>query len=140
MYVYAAVVLMAGLHFLWPIKVLIRPPWIFAGLFLVAVGFAINIWADNLFKKRETTVKPFQKSAQLVTEGPFRISRHPMYLGMALGLLGLNVLLGSISPLFVVFLFVAAMERQFIRHEERAMTETFKEAYGRYKTRVRRWI
>ena len=106
----------------------------------MAIGFILNIWADNLFKKWETTVKPFQKSSKLVTKGPFSISRHPMYLGMVLGLLGLNILLGSISPFIVVFLFAAALERQFIRFEEKSMMEAFGEEYSLYKSNVRRWI
>ena len=134
-----AILAMAGLHFLLPVKKVIILPVRYCGIALAAGGMLLATWADRLFKKARTTVKPFERSTRLVTAGPYRFSRHPMYLGMAAVVAGLAVMLGSLAPLAVIPAFVWAMEK-FIRVEEKAMEETFGQAYREYRRRVRRWI
>jgi len=63
-----------------------------------------------------------------------------MYLGMLLALVGLFLLLGSITPLFVIPIFVWAITKRFLLIEERALEERFGEEYIKYKDRVRRWL
>jgi len=139
-YLFVCLLLGVGLHFVVPIVQLVRFPYRLGGILLLGVGIWLNIWADNLFKKAETTVKPFEESSALIVEGPFGASRHPMYLGMALALLGVGLLLGSLVALLVPFAFIAAMEIAFIKHEERALETTFGEEYNRYRRQVRRWL
>ena len=128
------------LHFVVPIKKLIFFPYTVIGVPLVVVGIWLNIWADGIFKRVKTTVKPFKKSSTLVLEGPYRISRHPMYLGMVIAVLGMAILLGSVTPFLATIACFITMQILFIRHEEQAMEETFGEAYTEYKKRVRSWI
>jgi protein-S-isoprenylcysteine O-methyltransferase Ste14 len=66
--------------------------------------------ADAVFKREQTTVKPFEKSTALVVTGVFQISRHPMYLGMVLILLGIAILMGTLTPLIVVVIFGILMD------------------------------
>ncbi len=139
-YLFGAIVLIVVLHFLLPINRLIPPLYNLLGLVPLFVGTLANIHASNLFKKAGTTVKPFEPSSTLVTNGPYRFSRHPMYLGMTLILAGLAVLLGSVTPVLVVPVFAWLMDRRFIVAEEQALEETFGEAYLEYKRHVRRWI
>jgi protein-S-isoprenylcysteine O-methyltransferase Ste14 len=131
---------MAAVHFLLPVARFARPPHTYLGLAPLAIGLAISIWGSELFKRRRTTIKPFERSTELVVEGPYRFSRHPMYLGMVMALGGLAILLGSMTPLVIVAVFGWLMNGRFIAPEERAMDETFGEAYVEYKRRVRRWI
>ena len=63
-----------------------------------------------------------------------------MYLGMAMMLAGLGGLLGTLTPFAVVPAFVCIISARFIPPEERAMEETFGQAYRQYRNRVRRWI
>ena len=63
-----------------------------------------------------------------------------MYLGMVLMLIGISILLGSLTPFFVVVVFAVIMERVFIRVEERMMEETFGEEYLEYRAKVRKWL
>jgi protein-S-isoprenylcysteine O-methyltransferase Ste14 len=128
------------LHFVVPIKRLIFFPYTLIGVPLIVVGIWLNVWADGLFKRAKTTVKPSEKSSTLVLEGPYRISRHPMYLGMVIALLGVAILLGSVTPFLAPIACFITMQILFIRHEEQAMEETFGEAYTEYKKRVRCWI
>jgi protein-S-isoprenylcysteine O-methyltransferase Ste14 len=101
---------------------------------------AINLIADGKFHEVETTVKPFEKSSTLVTGGVFRISRNPMYLGFVLILLGIAILLGSLSPYLIVILFWIAMEKVFIETEEKMLESKFGSRWTEYKTSVRRWL
>lgn len=67
-------------------------------MFPLIFGVALNISADRMFKQHKTTVKPFEESTSLVTDGVFRFSRNPMYLGMVLILSGVVLLAGSTTP------------------------------------------
>jgi len=139
-YLLGAMALMAGLHFAWPVAKLVPSPWRYLGLVPLALGVLLNLWCDRLFHHARTTVDPFEQPSSLITGGPFRISRHPMYLGMVTLLAGLGVLLGTLSAFLVVPVFALAMDRVFIRTEEQAMEKTFGEEYREYRKRVRRWI
>ena len=100
----------------------------------------MNIWSDQLFKKSKTTVKPHEIPTILELSGPFRISRHPMYLGMVAILLGIAILLGSlVTSIFPIF-FIILMEILFIPTEERNLKKIFGKEYLDYKKKVRRWI
>ena len=129
-----------GLHFIFPIRHLIHSPFRYTGIVLIGIGIWLNIWSDLLFKSSKTTVKPFENSTALVTEGPFRLSRHPMYLGMTAILLGLAVILGSLITFLVPVAFVIAMEVMFIQYEEKHMNAVFGEEYVLYRNKVRRWL
>ena len=139
-YFWTSCAVMAAVHFLLPVARFSRPPHTCLGLVPLAIGLAINIWSSELFNRRHTTVKPFERSTELIVDGPYRFSRHPMYLGMVMALGGLAILLGSVTPLVIVPVFGWLMNRKFIAPEERAMAEAFGEAYVEYKRRVRRWI
>lgn len=137
---YTYLIISAALHFLVPVKQIISFPYILIGIIPVIAGAVLNIWADGIFRKQKTTVKPDQKPTILIDYGPFKISRNPMYLGMALMLIGAGVLLGSVTSFIGAIIFIAAMEIYFIPDEEKAMRETFGENFEQYKRRVRRWI
>jgi protein-S-isoprenylcysteine O-methyltransferase Ste14 len=87
-----------------------------------------------------TTVKPLGKSTALVTSGPFRISRHPMYVGFVLVLLGAAMMLGTLTPFIIGAAFAIFIDVVFVRFEERKMEHQFGEAWREYKRRVRRWL
>lgn len=139
-YLYLSIVIMAVLHFLFPVVKVIPFPWNFLGAVPLALGVVINILADSAFKKQETTVKPFEESKTLIMSGVFRISRHPMYIGFVLILIGLAVLMGTLTPYLVIVVFAFLMDFIFIRGEERMLEETLGENWLKYKKKVRRWI
>lgn len=139
-YFFASLILLIGLHFAFPLMRLIVTPYRYLGAILIVFGVSLNLWTDSLFKKHETTVKPYETPTYLEVSGPFRITRHPMYLGMVSILLGIAVGLGSLVPMIVPVLFVIVAEVMFIPFEEENLTQTFKEEYLDYKRKVRRWI
>ncbi len=129
-----------GLHFVLPIKRIIYPPYIYFGYLFIVFGGVLNIWADTLFKKSKTTVKPNKTPTSLETSGPFRISRHPMYLGMVAILLGVAIVHGTIITFIFPLFFAVLMEIKFIPLEEKNLEKAFDEEYRKYKKKVRRWI
>jgi protein-S-isoprenylcysteine O-methyltransferase Ste14 len=139
-YFLLAIGVMIGLHFVLPLARWVDGSERWVGSVPIFFGAMIAGIADAQFKRRGTTVKPFQPSTAFVTGGTFRISRNPMYLALTLILIGIGVCLGSASPFVVVPLFVWLITVKFIRHEEASLGEQFGEAYTRYKQGVRRWL
>lgn len=139
-FLFISIAAMLLLHFLVPVSIYVVFPWNLLGLFPLIAGIAFNLIADSKFKSEQTTVKPFEKSSKLITTGVFRVSRHPMYLGMVLILLGIAILLGSLTPLIVVTIFSILMELVFVRTEERMLEDQFGSTWNTYKNRVRKWI
>ncbi len=144
-YLYPPVVLVAGLlmivllHLLIPVGEV--PGWLSRlGGVLFILGGAPGVLVIRQFRQAGTTIHPHDRSSSLVTEGLFRYSRNPIYLGMACALLGAALFLGSLLPLVVVPLFMWIIQSQFIVNEERMLEDKFGEAYRVYKTRVRRWL
>ncbi len=139
-YFFAAVALALALHFLFPLGAVIPFGWRFAGVLPIAAGIALNIVADRQFKNRGTEVKPFKRSTALVTDGVFRWSRNPMYLGMVSIVCGIAWIEGSLSPWIAAVALAVLLDRLFIVREERMLEATFGAAYGQYRRRVRRWL
>jgi protein-S-isoprenylcysteine O-methyltransferase Ste14 len=139
-YLLIAIVVLVGLHFLVPGGRVLRFPWSLLGVAPLLAGAMLNLAADRSFKERNTTVKPFQTSTALVTEGVYAVSRHPMYLGFVLILLGVALLFGSLTPLLVPVAFTVLTEAVFIRTEEQMMAEQFGEEWDAYRRRTRRWL
>ena len=103
-------------------------------------GIAINLIADSNLRKAQTTVKPYEESAVLVTSGAYRISRHPMSLGFVCILVGVAIVLGSLLPWMVVPIFPIVVDGVFIRVEEKMLEQKFGQAWLEYKSKVRRWV
>ena len=139
-YFFASLGLMAVLAFVAPIAAVFPWPWRAAGLIPIAAGVWLNLAAVRAFKARGTTVKPFEQSSALVTDGVFRISRNPIYLGMALILVGIATLIGSLSPFLVCVGFAALIHFRFIRVEERMLAATFGDTWRAYRDTTRRWF
>ncbi len=128
-----------ALHSFFPIKDIVGS-YHFLGILFIVFGLVINLWADSLFKKNKTTVKPDNTPSKLIINGPFRFSRHPMYLGFVLLLLGVAIILGSISSFVVPGIMFLTLEWKFIPLEEKNMEKCFGKKYLEYKNQVRRWL
>ncbi|WP_346914771.1 isoprenylcysteine carboxylmethyltransferase family protein [uncultured Roseibium sp.] len=94
------------------------------------------------FLLRKTTVNPLrpERAGSLVVSGLYRISRNPMYLGMAILLTGWSLYLGTMAAVMILPAFVWLLTEIQIKPEEVALESVFGEDYQSYKTRVRRWI
>jgi protein-S-isoprenylcysteine O-methyltransferase Ste14 len=109
---------------------------------IVVAGVGIDLASVMAFRRAATTVNPMkpEKTSVLVTAGPYRFSRNPMYAGLLLILLGWGLFLSSAIAFLGPLLFVLYINRFQIGPEERMLALTFRQAYVRYKSRVRRWL
>jgi protein-S-isoprenylcysteine O-methyltransferase Ste14 len=139
---YFFIALSAGviLHWVLPVSQFIPWPYRILGCLPMGIGGWITLWTDQMFKQRGTTVKPHERPSTLVTNGPYAFSRHPMYLGMILILVGIAILLGSITAFLAPIIFAYAMQVKFIPLEEKSMAGVFGDEYAAYRRKVRRWI
>jgi len=139
-YLLISIVVMTVLHSLFPAMRIIPPLWNLLGLVPLALGVIINLVADKAFHKANTTVKPFEESSALITQGVFRASRNPMYLGFVLILIGIAVLMRSLTPYVVVLAFAILIDRMYITVEERMLAEKFGAEWEEYRQSTRRWL
>jgi protein-S-isoprenylcysteine O-methyltransferase Ste14 len=129
-----------GLHYLFPVTRWLAWPWRWIGIGIIAGGLVLGLVASGEFRRRDTTITPFEPSSALITVGPYRFTRNPLYLSMTLILLGLAVALGTLSPLVVIPVFVWWITTRFIVLEEQHLAEQFGQEYAAYRSRVRRWL
>jgi len=139
-YLLISIVVMTALHFLFPAMRIVPPLWNLLGLVPLALGVTINLVADKAFHQANTTVKPFEESSALITHDVFRVSRNPMYLGFVLILIGIAVLMRSLTPYAVVPAFAILMDRMYITVEEGMLAEKFGAEWEKYRQSTRRWL
>jgi protein-S-isoprenylcysteine O-methyltransferase Ste14 len=113
---------------------------IIAGSLVVAVGFLLRMWATYIFYEHRMKVISLSPQAVLVTSGPYRFSRNPLYLGGNVFIFfGAGCLLGSPSALVLTALHLPLVDL-FIRREETQLEARFGDQWLRYKQHVRRWV
>ena len=112
------------------------------GILLLVLGFVILISAVRLFRKDKTTVNPLspEQATKLVTDGIFKYSRNPMYLGMAVVLSSIAVFFNLLGGIILITLFCAYITRFQIIPEERAMRDLFSDDFEKYLKETRRWV
>ncbi len=110
------------------------------GWLLVGISLALFAWTLFVFWRHHTTVNPYQAASALCTNGPFRFSRNPIYVGDWLVLAGVSLLLHTAWPLLFAPLIWVMLRFYVIRYEEAHLESKFGDAYRDYKKRVRRWL
>jgi protein-S-isoprenylcysteine O-methyltransferase Ste14 len=109
-------------------------------LLLLGLGFFVRLWATFHFYVHKMRVISLEPQATLITSGPYRFSRNPLYLGGNVFIFfGAALLLGSPTALVVTALHIPLMDR-FIRREEEQLERNFGDAWRNYKRQVRRWL
>ena len=123
------------------------PAWAFSnritltlGIVLILPAIYFGFGGMTLFMANRQPLMPGERSTELMTRGPFRLSRNPMYLGLALLHAGLGLAL--LLPITLVLLVapLAIMQFAIIPDEEARMQQLFGQTYAAYRQRVRRWI
>jgi len=110
-------------------------------IFLI-IGFACALPSFRLFARYKTTITPLKPSdaTVLVTEGMYRYSRNPMYLGLLLLTIASTIWFGTWLGIIINILFIFLINFLQIIPEEEALLTIFGEEYEEYKKNVRRWI
>jgi protein-S-isoprenylcysteine O-methyltransferase Ste14 len=110
------------------------------GIVLIVGGVALSATALGLFARARTTIVPHQRASQLVTTGPYRFTRNPMYVALATIYVGAALMVGSLWPIALLPVPLAFLDRVVIPFEERTLRGAFKDDYDAYCRRVRRWL
>jgi protein-S-isoprenylcysteine O-methyltransferase Ste14 len=112
--------------------------WSAAGIALVALLLAI--WGRRTMTRAGTAVRPTSPTTAIVTDGPFRYSRNPLYVSMTMFYIGIALASQLFGALFLLVPFVAVLHWGVIRREERYLERKFGDVYGAYRARTRRWL
>lgn len=110
------------------------------GAAIIGGGVAMTWWGLSTFMRVRTGIMPDRPARQLVTFGPYRFSRNPMFVGFTAIYIGLASLLNLAWPLVLLPLVLGLLTLTVIRHEERYMRHEFGEQFVSYCGRVRRWL
>ena len=111
-----------------------------AGGVLVAAALALDILCARTLAHRETTILPHRAASSLVTEGPYRFSRNPIYIAHVTLVLGVGLILAA--PLIVALtpLLALGLQKLSIEPEERHLREQFGVDFDAYVARTPRWL
>jgi len=110
------------------------------GPLMILGGFAVGLLGLREMSRAGTNVDPYKPATAVVTEGPYRFTRNPMYVGFTLMYVGISALANALLPILLLPAILQLMRRGVIEREERYLESKFEDEYRRYKESVRRWI
>jgi protein-S-isoprenylcysteine O-methyltransferase Ste14 len=125
---------------LYPMAFLPRAVSRVLGLPLIFGGLAIGLLGFREMRRAETNVDPYKPATAIVTQGPYRFTRNPLYVRMTLVYSGITALFNAFPAAMLLPLALAAMRGGVIEREERYLERKFGDEYLAYKARVRRWL
>ena len=107
---------------------------------LVLSGLAVGLLGVREMRRAETNVSPYMPVTAIATEGPYRFTRNPMYVGFTLMYVGISALANALPPVLLLPLVLRLMRRGVIEREENYLERKFGDVYLEYKVRAPRWI
>lgn len=107
---------------------------------LAGAGVVLFGWAVFELRKHGTTMEHKDPTTALVTGGPYRVSRHPIYVALILILLGLAIEANSLWFVLLTVVFWGAVQWLTVVREEEYLEREFGAEYLRYKSSVRQWL
>lgn len=123
-----------------PIGRWLNYPWRYLGIIFLVLGFSLGLGSGLYFRRLGTNPRPGAKATLMVTTGPFKYTRNPMYLGLTTMLIGTATLLGTFSPVLIIPIFFILVRTQFVLREEKLMEQWFGQPYLEYKKKTPRWL
>jgi protein-S-isoprenylcysteine O-methyltransferase Ste14 len=128
------------LHWIWPIHPFrsLTARLLGAGLFIVSL--AVAVWAERTMQRAGTEIRPDRPTSAIVTDGPFRYSRNPVYIASAGLTAAISLLLNALAPILLLIPVMFVIRYGVVAREERYLDAKFGEVYRAYRGRVRRWL
>jgi protein-S-isoprenylcysteine O-methyltransferase Ste14 len=136
----SALILVLGLRWFWPMRILGHAVALWYGLALVLLAVAIAIWGRRTMQAAGTNVSPLRPTTAIVTSGPFRFSRNPLYLALALLYFGLTLAFNTWWGIVLLVPLLIIMHYGVVLREERYLEQRFGGTYGQYRSTVRRYV
>jgi protein-S-isoprenylcysteine O-methyltransferase Ste14 len=135
-----ALLIVLALRWFWPLPLFGQAAVLWAGLAIAALSICFGIWGRRAMVVAGTSLDPLKPSTAVVTSGPFRISRNPLYLAMTLLFLGLTLALNTWWGIVALVPLLLIVHRGVILREERYLEHKFGDDYRRYKAGVPRYV
>jgi len=135
-----ALVVFLVCRWLWPTPIFGRGVALWPGLALVALAIGFMIWGRRTLAAAGTNINPARPTTAIVTTGPYRFSRNPLYVGLTLLYLGLTLAVNTWWGMVVLVPLLATMHRGVVLREEHYLEKKFGESYRQYCARVRRYL
>ena len=110
------------------------------GVALMIAGAVVGFWGMITFARAKTGILPGVPANQIVSHGPYRYTRNPMYTGMATAYLGIAFVMNSWWAVILFPIVIFMIHKFVIQPEESYLTAAFPIEYPEYRKRVRRWI
>jgi protein-S-isoprenylcysteine O-methyltransferase Ste14 len=137
----AAFIVVLVLRWLWPLPIVDGTvAALLPGVALGGLGVGILIWGRGALHAAATDLDPLLPTSAIVTSGPFRFSRNPLYLALTLLYFGLSVAVNTWWGIVVLVPLLIIMHRGVVLREERYLERKFGETYRRYRSKVRRYL
>jgi len=138
-YYFAAIAIAVVARILFETQPLLHPAFETVGTVLIALSIVLALWAKYTMSLKRTTTNSYKESSAIVTSGPFRFSRNPMYLSITALTIGLAFVFNDwiLLILTAVAVFITNI---VIKREEHYLTKKFNQEYLVYKMGVGRWI
>ena len=116
-------------------------PLVWPGVVLIVLGIGLSVTAAMLFRREGAEINPTSPAnSKLVTSGPFRLTRNPMYLGLVLVTLGIALWIGAWPMILAPIAVFATANWVHIPFEEEKMRRQFGATFDAYASNTRRWI
>jgi protein-S-isoprenylcysteine O-methyltransferase Ste14 len=124
----------------WPLPIASTRLTTIAAVFFVVGWIAIALLSIGRFRRSKTSIVPIRPAEALVSSGPYRYTRNPMYVSLALLTIGCALFLATWWPLVLLVPTLAIVQKVVILPEERYLQRRFGTEYEAYARRVRRWV
>jgi protein-S-isoprenylcysteine O-methyltransferase Ste14 len=134
------VLFMIVLNWLLPLPISLRSAALALGLILTILGMGCLAWGRTTLRQAGTNVNPLKPTTAIVSEGPFRFSRNPLYVGGTSFLVGLSLAIGTWWGCILLIPFAFILHYGIILPEERYLEQKFGDSYLTYKRAVRRYL
>jgi protein-S-isoprenylcysteine O-methyltransferase Ste14 len=135
-----AFVVVLVLHWIWPLKIVRQPIAFWLGLVLLVPSLALAAWGRQTMHGAGTNISPLRPTISLVTSGPYRFTRNPLFVAITLLYLGLTMLLNSWWGMVLLAPVLLILHWGVVRREERYLELKFGDEYAEYRSRVRRYV
>lgn len=128
------------LQWIWPLKIVRQPIAFWLGLVLLMPALALVAWGRSTMHRANTNISPLKPAMSLVTSGPYRFTRNPLYVAITLLYVGFTMLLNSWWGVVLLAPMLMVLHWGVVRREEKYLELKFGDRYAEYRSQVRRYL
>ncbi len=107
---------------------------------VMVLGIGLIIWSALWFFRKKTTIEPHHMATTLLVEGPYKVSRNPIYLGMVVISVGVMIYVGNPLGLIPTICLGIILHKRFVIPEEKGLLQVFGPEAENYISKTKRWI